>query len=126
MRPPTEMRLAAGAPPCAEAGGAEVSMDSRGLISTVPSGLKGGRPPSGMDPSLLMPLKGMTSVGQGAWCSRWLERLLCPSCTAWHASAQNQDQIKAKWLLDDLPCALDGWEGYADPAARHALPIALP
>ena len=95
VRPPTEMRLAAGAPLGAEAAGAEVSMDSRGLISMAPSGLKGGRPPSGMDPSLLMPLKGMTSVGQGAWCSRWLDRLLCPSCMAWHASAQNRDQKKA-------------------------------
>ena len=92
---PTEMRLVAGAPLGAEAAGAEVSMDSRGLISMAPSGLKGGRPPSGMDPSLLMPLKGMTSVGQGAWCSRWLDRLLCPSCMAWHASAQNRDQKKA-------------------------------
>ena len=108
MHPPTEVRLAAEAPLGAWAAGAGVSMDSRGLISETPSGLKGGRTPSGMDPSLLMLLKGITSVGQGALCSRWLDRLLCPSCTALHALAQSQDQISAWWVMNDLLYASDG------------------
>ena len=125
LRAPTEVRLAAGAALCAWAAGAEVSMESRGLISEVPSGPKGGRPPSGIDPSLFMLLKGITSVGQGAWCSRWLERLLCPSYTAWHASVEGQDQDITWWVLDKLLCAANGSAGCLDPAVRQSLPIAL-
>ena len=55
---------------------------SRGLISAATwSPMAAGGSASGMEPSELRLLKGMTSVGQGAWCSRCDDRLACPSCT---------------------------------------------
>ena len=55
---------------------------SRGLISAATwSPMAAGGSASCMEPSELRLLKGMTSVGQGAWCSRCDDRLACPSCT---------------------------------------------
>lgn len=57
---------------------------SRGLTSpaaaTWPSPAAAGGSASVSEPSELRLLNGITSVGQGAWCSRCVDRLTWPSC----------------------------------------------